>query len=204
MWEEWVTQPKMPPLGLDHGESGGVKFREVRPGAIGRHEAVIAAVVGLADGGVDADLGGDTGDDELADALHLQDGVKVGGPEGALPGLSMTNSPDLGASSGMMVWRFAADEDAAHRPGSPMVVAPRLRIFLGGGRSLRSGRWPSRVNTTVSPAARQAASKAWLGAMVRRSCVTSLPSAAPNPPGSKSRCMSMMSSAQAAGTKSKA
>ena len=40
-------------------------------------------------------------------------------------------------------------------PGSPIEVLLRPRIFLDGGRSDRSGRWPSRVCRTSSPAERQ-------------------------------------------------
>src|SRR2546428_91184 len=59
-------------LRFDHLERGGVKFREVGAHAVFRHEAVVAAIIGLAQRGVDADLGGDAGEDELADAAILQ------------------------------------------------------------------------------------------------------------------------------------
>src|SRR5262249_30882836 len=65
-----------------------------------------------------------------------------------------------------------------------------------GGASVRSGRCPSRVWMTRMPARRAVASICAHGptAVWRRE--TSLPSAAPKPPGSKkSRCMSMMTSA---------
>src|SRR5271157_5278485 len=42
-------------------------------------------------------------------------------------------------------------------PASPMLVALRPRTFLAGGRSARSGLWPSRVCIASSPAARHAA-----------------------------------------------
>src|SRR3954451_6918684 len=42
-------------------------------------------------------------------------------------------------------------------PGSPMRVARRPRARLLGGQSVMSGRWPSRVWMTGSPAARAAA-----------------------------------------------
>ena len=63
-----------------------------------------------------------------------------------LPGLSITGSPAAGYSSGMMSW--PASPRTRMRPigpASPMQVALRPRIFLAGGRSARSGRWPSRV-----------------------------------------------------------
>ena len=89
-------------------------------------------------------------------------------------------------------------------PASPIVTAPRPRIFLAGGRSARSGRWPSRVCITGKPAARQARSSRRFGSIVERSSETSLPSISPKPPGSrKSRCMSMMSSAHREGSNTK-
>jgi hypothetical protein len=52
------------------------------------------------------------------------------------------------------------------------------------------------VCSTGQPRARQAASSDAIGAMALCRRVTSLPSDAPNPPGStKSRCMSMTTSA---------
>ena len=56
----------------------------------------------------------------------------------------------------MMSWPgFAADQDAAHRARRRRSHgAARRAIFLAGGRSARSGRWPSRVWMTSSPAAR--------------------------------------------------
>src|SRR5258705_13441727 len=71
-------------LGLDHFQAHVMKFREIGTDAILRHETVVTAVVGFADGGVHADFRGDTGDDELFDAAILQDGVQVGGPERTL------------------------------------------------------------------------------------------------------------------------
>jgi hypothetical protein len=88
-------------------------------------------------------------------------------------------------------------------PWSPIVVLLCPRTFLAGGRSARSGRWPSRVCITCKPADRHAASSFRFGSMVRRNLETSFPSISPNPPGSrKSRCMSMMRSAQCAGSNS--
>ena len=60
-------------LRLDHPEAHVLEFGEVGTHAILGHEAVVAAVVGLAHRGVDAHFGGDAGDDELGDAAVLQD-----------------------------------------------------------------------------------------------------------------------------------
>src|SRR5258708_31185253 len=81
-------------------------------------------------------------------------------------------------------------------PGSPIrkLGAPRWSLAIGA--SDRSGRWPSRVCTTRTSALRAALKTAWQGPTAPASWVTSLPSVAPKPPGSrKSRCMSMMTSA---------
>ena len=81
--------------------------------------------------------------------------------------------------------------------------APRLS--LAGGQSLRSGTWPSRVWMTVMPASLVAVKTAWSGGMTACSRLTSLPSVSPNPPGStKSRCMSMTTSAVVSGVNSNA
>ena len=48
-------------------------------------------------------------------------------------------------------------------PGSPMPLSRRPRAFLAGGRSLRSGRWPSRVWTTNIPSLRAVSSTRWVG-----------------------------------------
>src|SRR5260370_19855336 len=74
-------------LGLDHLETHLLEFGKVRADAVLGDQAVVAAVVGLADGGVDAHFGGDAGDDELGDAAVLEDRMQVGGVEGALAGL---------------------------------------------------------------------------------------------------------------------
>src|SRR5262245_56172338 len=81
-------------------------------------------------------------------------------------------------------------------PGAPMRMAGSPRATFSGGASVRSGRCPSRVWMTNMPQRRAAASTAAQGPTAALSRETSLPSAAPNPPGSrKSRCMSMMTSA---------
>ena len=81
-------------------------------------------------------------------------------------------------------------------PWSPIPTASPPRRSLEGGASARSGRCPSRVWITGSPARLAASSTRWHGAIVERSSETSLPSISPKPPGStKSRCMSMIRSA---------
>src|SRR4051812_68483 len=53
-----------PALGGDHPQRDLVELREVGAAAVLDHEALEAAVVGLAHGRVHADLGGDAGDDQ--------------------------------------------------------------------------------------------------------------------------------------------
>ncbi|OIQ64530.1 hypothetical protein GALL_539200 [mine drainage metagenome] len=50
-------------------------------------DAFEAAVVRLPHGGVDADIGGDAGEDDILDAAQPQDQFKIGGVETALAGL---------------------------------------------------------------------------------------------------------------------
>jgi hypothetical protein len=65
--------------------------------AVGQHDAFKAAVIGLAHGGVHADIGGDAGQDQVGYAPRAQDQFKVGGAEAdPLPGLSMIISPGSG------------------------------------------------------------------------------------------------------------
>ena len=117
MLSESDTQPKIPPLRLDHLQTHRLELRKIRAHAILRHETVVAAVIGLADGGVHAHLRGHAGHDELLDASVLQDGVQVGREEGALAWLVnhrlRGHRVELGND---VVPGLAANENAAHRP----------------------------------------------------------------------------------------
>ena len=55
-------------------------------GAIRQHQALEATIIGLPHGGVDADISGDPGEDEVRDTRTAQDQVQVGGVEGSLTG----------------------------------------------------------------------------------------------------------------------
>ena len=55
-------------LRRDHREARFVELREIGGAAVGEHDAAVAAIVGLAHRGVDADLGGDAADDQRLDA----------------------------------------------------------------------------------------------------------------------------------------
>src|SRR5580692_5676757 len=54
-------------LGLDHFQAHVVEFGKIRCAAIGQHHAAIAAVVGLAHRGVDADFGGHAAHQQVLD-----------------------------------------------------------------------------------------------------------------------------------------
>src|SRR5216683_6757420 len=102
-------------LCLDHFQAHVLEFEEVGTHAILGHEAVVAAVVGLADRGVDAHFGGDAGDHELGDAAILQDRMQVGGVEGTLAGLVDDRLARRGIELGNdVVAGLAAHQDAAH------------------------------------------------------------------------------------------
>src|SRR5262245_10318557 len=81
-------------------------------------------------------------------------------------------------------------------PGAPMLSAGSPRSTFSGWASVRSARCPSRVWMTGRPARRAASSTRAHGSTAALRRETSLPSAAPKPPGSrKSRCISMMTRA---------
>jgi hypothetical protein len=67
-----------------------------RGGAVGQEQALVAAVIGVAHCRVDADIGGDAGQHDVADTFGLQHEIEVGGEERPLPGLSMIGSPATG------------------------------------------------------------------------------------------------------------
>src|ERR1700730_14053575 len=103
-------------LRLDHFQAHVLEFGKVGTHAILRHQAVVAAVVGLANRSVDAHFGGDAGDDELGDAAMLQDRMQVGRVEGALAGLVDDRLAGRGIELGNdVVAGLAAHQDAAHR-----------------------------------------------------------------------------------------
>ena len=109
-----------------------------RAGAVGQDQALVAAVVGLAHGGVHADVGGDAGQDQVGDAAGAQHQVEVGGVEGALARLVESTSPGTGATSGTI-----------SQPGSP-----RTRIRPARARPSRSRRRSGPSASACWPAGR--------------------------------------------------
>src|SRR5271166_1760497 len=103
-------------LRLDHAQPHLLKLREVRADAIGHHDAVVAAVVSLAHRRIDADLGGDPADDQLADAAVFQHRVEVGGVKCTLAGLVDDRlAPQWIEFRDDIVPALAPHQDAAHR-----------------------------------------------------------------------------------------
>ena len=73
-------------LGFDHGETGGVELWKVRGNAVGRHQAFESAIVRFAHRGMDTNLGGHTGDNQLPNATLFQDRAKIRREESSLAG----------------------------------------------------------------------------------------------------------------------
>ena len=174
-----------------------MEFREIRRAAVGQHDAAIAAVVGLAHGGVDADFRRDAGDDQVLDAAILQRQFEIGLVEGAFAGLvDHRLAVDRIELRNDVVARLAADENAPHRAGRADALT-RLAALDLGGRRVRHVRAVTlaRVNDQQAGRARRL-EHALQGRNRGLEQATSLPSDSPKPPGSrKSRCMSMMISA---------
>ena len=187
-------------LGLDHLQAHLVEFGKVGCAAVRQHHAAIAAVVGFAHGGVDADLGGDAADQQILDAVALQHVAEFGGVERALARLV---DHDLAVEriqlGNDVVAGLAANENAPHRPGIADAQRRRAALDLGRRRIRQIGQMALAGVHDQHAGARAASSTAAIGFTARASWPTSLPSVSPKPPGSmKSRCMSMMRSAVAA------
>src|SRR5438445_358571 len=65
-------------LHLDHLDRRQVVAVVGRPAAILQHHAFIAAVIGLAHGGVHADIRGDAGQHDILDAALVEDQLQIG------------------------------------------------------------------------------------------------------------------------------
>src|SRR6185436_8004099 len=120
-------------LGFNHLKSHFVKRGKVGAHAIGGNETIITAIIGFADGGVDADLGGHAGDDELLDAAILEDRMEVGGEECAFAGLVDDGFAGQRVDFGDdVVSSLPAHEDAAHGAGVTDAGLAAAADFLGG------------------------------------------------------------------------
>src|SRR6516165_2825818 len=184
-------------LRLDHLQAHVMEFRKVRRTAIGEHDAAEASVIGFAHRRVHADLGGYATDQQRFDATVLEHQLQIGLVEGALARL--VDHRLAGSRIKLrddVVAGLAAYENAAHRARGAdaqrrIATLDFDRRSIGEVRSMPF----SGVNHEHIGSARGHEDIAHgPTAALRRE--TSLPSAAPKPPGSKkSRCISMMMSA---------
>jgi hypothetical protein len=102
----------------DHRQAHPVELGEVRADAVGQHQALVAAVVGLAHRGVDADLGRHAGDDQLADSCLREQFAEAGAVERALARLvDHRLAGGRGELVDDVVSVLAAHQDSAVRPG---------------------------------------------------------------------------------------
>ena len=142
-----------------------------RAAAVRQQQALEAAVVGLAHGGVHADVGGDAGEDHVADAARAQDQLEVGGAERALAGLVddrlAGQRRELGDD---LPARLAAHQDAAARARVADAGADALRApALVGGQVGQVGPMAlAGVDDRVAAAPRIAASSVWIGSIGAR------------------------------------
>ena len=103
---------------LDHLQRGGVVSRVGGAAAIFQQQTLKATVVGVAHRRVDADVGGDAGQDHVDDAAGAQDQFQVGGVETAFAGLVDDDfSRCRGQFGDDLPAGFAAHQDAAARAG---------------------------------------------------------------------------------------
>ena len=110
------TEPKMPPCALIMARPAVVKFGEIGRAAVGQHDTAKAAVVGLAHGGVDADLGRHAADQQRLDAAVVQHQLEIGLVERALAGLVDDRlARDRIELRNDVVARLAPHQNAAHR-----------------------------------------------------------------------------------------
>jgi hypothetical protein len=110
-----------------------VKLGKIGGAGVGDDEAAEAAVIRLPERGVDADLGGDAGEEQHLDAAVAEHGFEFGGVEGALAGLVDDGlARDGGEGVDDAVAGLAADEDAAHGAGIADAGAGRAAFDLGG------------------------------------------------------------------------
>src|SRR6266853_5710806 len=115
-------------LHLDHLQGSKMIAVVGRAAAILQQHAFESAVVRLAHGGVDADIRGDAGEHEVANAARAQDQLEIGGTEAALPGLVDDRfAIERGELGNDLPARLAAHEDAAARSGIADAGANLLR-----------------------------------------------------------------------------
>ena len=112
-----------------------MKLGKIGRAAVRYDDAAIAAVVGLAHGGVDAHFRGDAADQQIFDPVVLQDVTEFGGVERALARLVdhdlAVERIELGND---VVAGLAPDQDPPHRPGVADPQRRRAALDLGRRR----------------------------------------------------------------------
>ncbi len=112
-----------------------MEFGKIGGAAIGQHDAAIAAIIGLAHRGVDADFGGHPAHQKILDAVFPQHVVEFGRVERALAGLVDDDLTVERIQCGTdVVAGFAADQDPPHRPGIADAQGWRAALDLGRRR----------------------------------------------------------------------
>ncbi len=183
----------------DHRQADPLELGEVGADAVRQHEALVAAVVGLADGGVHAHLGGDAGDDSAGDA-RAPSARRRTTCRGTSPCRACRSRARraAGARSSMMSWPYSPRiRMRPFGPGAPMRRRRVAAVELGGRAVGQVGHVPL-AGVDHGHARRRGRRRAPPAAAGRppAAATTSLPRVSPNPPGStKSRCMSMITSA---------
>ena len=102
-------------LRLDHLQRRLLEFREIRPDAVRRNNALIATVIGFANGRGHADFSCHAAHDKRLDPVVLQDQLQVGFIERALTRFVDDGFAERWIQLGNdVVPCFAANQDAAH------------------------------------------------------------------------------------------
>ena len=116
-------------LHLDHLDGVVVVALVGRAAAVLQQQAFEAAVVGLAHGGVDADVGGDAGEHDVVDAAQAQHQLEIGGAERALAGL---------VDDRLLRQRRELRDDVPARLAAHQDAAARARIADAGADAARA------------------------------------------------------------------
>lgn len=74
-------------LGVDHGQTHGLKGGKIGADTFRRHQTFITAIVGLAHRGIDADFGGHARHGQLLYAAMAKHRLEIGGVKRALAGI---------------------------------------------------------------------------------------------------------------------
>ena len=115
--------------------------------AVFQNQTFISSVVGFPHGCMHANIRCNSRQNQMSDAFILQDQIQVCGIKLPFPGLSMIDSPSMGASSSIICQpgspRTKMRPAGPEEPISAPICLLRQRLFAG--RSDRSGLCPSLV-----------------------------------------------------------